>query len=455
MFIRKILQFGAGMLLSGILLSSISGCSPTGSSAQAPSPERNSTMVASQQNETIGAPKVTRQVLLQIEKKAALHPEVIVQADDGGFIIAGGIDAIKQGWAAKTDAEGKVLWHYFRDLQEEDKEGLKSQLVARPHFTGAVAMPDGSIFLCGNMPHNFRSDAPTVFLTHLDANGQLLSEKYFIPEKGINKGVKPRFSGCVRWGDGFAVVGETTGPYIQTTKPVASHIGERWYWVLMFDGAGEKRWEKYIPVSLRHNINISQFPHVANSNLMFSAGGDSDTEIFSISETGEIVAKNIIKGGYQFVRPVVSDGILQLSGRRPGRKSTNWPETDSWVVVTLDEKLNEIHSTQEGLENFYGYEFRMPDQSIASIGEKKHKFGQRYTSRVVHVDQMLQNERYVELPHNRRPFGVAGDMAANSTKTPNEFVVVRQLMVVIDGKVPDDIPADFKVGAELDFIQIQ
>jgi hypothetical protein len=460
-FSRRILQFGAGVLISGILLGAISGCSPTGSSAQEPLSTRSETIVESTNKQKIGEPRVTRQVLLQIESGAMIEPQVIVQAEDGGFIIAGSITAKRQGWAAKTDAEGKVLWHYFRDLQEEDKEAFKKpQIPGRPIFTGAVAMPDGSICLCGNMPAGSPPGTPSAFITHLDTNGHLISEEFFIPEKGNNRGVKPRFTGCVRWGDGFAIVGQTIGPYVQTsTKQVAPSIAERWFWVLMFDSIGEKKWEECIPISLRVRIgllvNISQFPHIANSNLMISANDFDDTEIFSVNMKGEIVAKNMIKGAYQFVRPVVPDGILQISGRRPRAASRNNSETDKNVVITLDEQLNEIHSTPEGLEDFSGYEFRMPDQSIVSIGTQKHTFGQRYTPRAVHVDQRLQNERYVELPHARRPFGYAGSRAANSTRNVNEFVVIKELRVVTEGKVPDDIPPDFKQGAELDFIQIQ
>lgn len=466
-FTRRMVQLGAGVLISGILLGGITGCSPTGSNAQEPSTKRSNMMVESTDNKTIGEPRVTRQVIIQIEKRMLIEPQVIVQAEDGGFIIAGSITATRQGWAAKTDAEGKVLWHYFRDLQEEDKEAFKKpQIPGKPTFTGAIAMPDGSIFLCGSMPRRSRSDAPTAFITHLDANGHLLREKFIVPEKEDTKGVRGGFVGCVRWGEGFAIIGRAGLPRPWPTPPPSTkgnvkesppHTSDYWYWVLLFDRTGEIKWQRYIPVPLEfdHQINISQFPHIANSNLMISVNDLGETELFSMSATGEVVARNMIKGDYQFVRPVAPDGILQISGRRPGSVSRNSPETKKYVILTLDEQLNEIHSTPEGLEDFSGYEFRMPDQSFVSIGRQKHTFGQRYTSRVVHVDQRLQNQRYVELPHTRRPFGYAGSSAANSTRNANEFVVIKELRVVTEGKIPDDISQDFDQGAELDFIQIQ
>ena len=434
MLFKQMMRFGAGILISGIVLANTCGCS-----------------------KEIEKPKISRQVLLQI----AIEPQVIVQSDDGGFLIVGSAPSTKQGWAAKTDAEGKVLWQYFRGLQEEDKEAFKQQLFMRPQFNGAAAMPDGSFFISGGMPHPPRSDAPTAFLTHLDANGHLLSEKFIIPEKEDSKGIKGGFVSCVRWGDGFATIGGAAvprpwSPPTELKGKVPPQATEGWYWVVMFDGTGKKKWEKFITRSLWDpaHTHIAQFPYVANTNLMLSAANYEETEIVSISQTGEVMARNKLFGDYQFVHPVVPDDIIQIYGRHPNGRASNWYEVDRLVVITLDAQLNEVQSTKEGMKDFHGLCFRMPDQSLASFGAQKHKFGQLYTSRAIHVDRSLQNEEYVSLPHNHAPFVDYGGLAATFIYNSNQFVMTRRLMVVTNGKGPDDVPNDFK-GVELDFIDIK
>ena len=168
--------------------------------------------------DALGKPTVSRQVLIKTEREAAMEPADIVRANDGGFFIAGSISGTRQGWAAKTDAEGKVLWNYYRELQEEDKSAFTHQLVIDPEFRAAVPMADGSVYLCGNMPHPPRSSAPGAFLTHLDAQGHLLSEKFFVPDKKTKQGITGGFTGCIRWGNDIAIVGNTSGPISPPTK---------------------------------------------------------------------------------------------------------------------------------------------------------------------------------------------------------------------------------------------
>jgi len=351
----------------------------------------------------------------------------MVRANDGGYIMAGRINATQQAWAAKVGADGNLIWRHQFGVKDKLPIGQGAD------FNGVAAMPDGSSYLCGHMPR-----APGMFmpalLTHLDAAGQVLSERLVIPQEKAGHGVA-YFSDCVRWGNGVAIVGRLSH---------FSEKGEResFYWVIALDRSGNARWEKLIPTTFDAIGDVGPLLVTKASRLVFSGSrANQGTELFLISRTGDLEAQKRLVGQFSLLRPVVSDGAFRLYG---------YPsENEPFRVITLDERLNEIRAIDaRGRLNFSAYlAYQMPDQSLVLFGSGIHSSGERYTSRILHLDAALRSEQFLDL--SRPPFRDTGFVkAAVPTGNAGEFVVARNLVKL----APND---NHPVGAALDFIQIR
>jgi hypothetical protein len=184
----------------------------------------------------IAKPKVVHEVLLT-HQDDVINPWAVTKSNDGGFVIAG--SAGLSAWATKIDGAGNVAWNYVRGLQDNFR-GLAE-------FRGAVAMLDGTTYLCGWMPRPPGSQAPAAMLTQLDAAGRLISEK-FMAAQGISDGGV--FADCVRWGDGIAVVGQI-GRLVRPAAQGVYPVSERAYRLLTLDAAGNVRWDVQISTGVR------------------------------------------------------------------------------------------------------------------------------------------------------------------------------------------------------------
>lgn len=371
---------------------------------------------------------LTREVIIKDESGFVPEPHTISRADDGGFIIAG---KLGRAWAIKTDAAGKVLW---RNLQAPPRAdgGYASA------FTGAAAMPDGSTYLCGNMTLPPGGYTPSL-LTHLDANGQLLDEQFFLPQKRTEHG-HGYFDGCLRWGDGILIVGHII--QFNNSKEILKN-DEHYYWLLMLNAAGKIKWEKQIPTTF-NNIDGTESILVSGSSLALAGYRMGNTELFWISATGELSAKkNPLDGVFAFVRHIVPDGVLQLYGLNQTKKV--------FESITFDDRLEEINRVQGGNGfNFGGrFVYRMPDQSLVLFGAEHHE---RYKSAVAYVDSKLQSVQKIELIHGAQFYDGKYIGAAAPTGNDGEFVAVKPLLK----HQPDEGHIGLApVGLSLYFIQVK
>lgn len=351
---------------------------------------------------------LTREVIIKDESGFVPEPHVMSRTDDGGFIIAG---SLGRAWAIKINTAGKVLW---RNLQPPPRADGGYAAV----FTGIVAMPDGSTYLCGNMslPEGY---TPSL-LIHLDAAGHLIDEQIFAPQKRSEHGIS-YFDDCVRWGDGVALIG-----HVHDTKRQASGYGagflppitEQYYWLVMLDAAGKIKWEKQIPTAF-DTIDEAQSILVSDSSLVLAGYRMGNTELFRISATGELSAKkNPVDGFFAFVRPIVPDGVLQLYGLNQTNKS--------FESITLDDRFEEIKRVQgdHGLDFGGRFVYRMPDQSLVLFGGELHE---RYKSAVAHLDSKLQSVQKIELVHGAQFYDGSYIGAAAPTGNDGEFVTVKPL----------------------------
>lgn len=353
---------------------------------------------------------LTREVIIKDESGYVPEPQVISRTDDGGFIIAG---KLGRAWAIKTDAAGKVIW---RNLQAPPRADGGYAAA----YTGAVAMPDGSTFLCGNMsqPDGY---TPSL-LTHIDAAGKVLNEQLFVPQKRSEHGIS-YFHSCVRWGGGVAVIG-----HVHDTQRQASGYGadflppitSNYYWILMLDSAGKIKWEKQIPTKFAGITSVRSVLNMDDGSLAFAGdGSEFKTELFRINVNGELLASKLLDGFFEFVRPVVPDSVLQLHGLN---------QTDQvFESITLDDRLDEIQRVREGRGvNFGGrFVYRLPDQSLVLFGAAHQE---RYKSAVAHVDSKLQSMQKIELIHGEQFYDGKYISGAAPTGNDGEFVAVKPLL---------------------------
>jgi hypothetical protein len=270
---------------------------------------------------------ITREVIIPREGAWPNEPNIIVRADDGGFILAGG------PWVIKIDADGKVLWRYVRD-----------KLIA--DYTGAVAMPDGTTFLCGSMQLlGGREFSPSIF-THLDASGNLLNEQLIFPQNKAEHGGS-HFDGCVRWGSGIAVVGRIHNVLRQASgsgSAFTAPLVEKYYWLMMLDSDGKVQWEKQIPTTLitlmesgRYWLRLTQVWYLLAIVLI-------RRNCFGSIKRGEVVAKKLLPGYFQFLRAIVPDGKLKVLGV-PIRYLSLAHSMTNLMKLTVYREISHRHST--------------------------------------------------------------------------------------------------------------
>lgn len=367
-----------------------------------------------------------REVIIKDELTGAvLNPNAITHADDGGYIIAGRINPTQQAWATKTDAEGKVLWRYQIAVQDKLPIGQGAE------FNGVAAMADGSAYLCGRMPH-----APGVYgpglLVHLNATGQVISERLLVPQKRAAAG-SAYFYDCVRWHDGIAIVGS-----IRQFPGLGQD--ESFYWLLALDAAGNMKWESLVRTTFDAIDEVGQLCVVADDSLVFSGRRLGDkTELIRVNPSGGLEVHKKLAGQFRLIHPVSNDGLLQAFGYAASGKST---------TITLDDRLEELGRTEGSYpDNFHPrLIYRLPNQSFALFGSAIRAGGAQFTSRIIHVDPALQSGQVLELAHE--PFHDSGYVkVAVPTGKEGEFVTVRNLYTLI--------PSDETRGAVLDFIQIK
>ena len=391
-----------------------------------------------------------REVFLKNDRGAAMQPNVLVRSDDGGFVVAGSITATKQGWATKVAANGKVLWNYYRDLQQEDQAAFAGHFV-RPEYHGAVPMPDGSVYLCGDLPHPIGTSP---LLTHLDAQGKLIAEQLVNPK---NLTTQSRvhihhFDSCLRWGNDFVIVGNELYIDGAEEKSTFYHL-DLSYWILLLDASGNVKWEQKIPSKIKHYSFISEGVNVVQTgaNLIISATDNTVTELISINSQGELQAQKKLDGYFQLVRPTSPDGLLQVYGSFVS--NTKAPR----VKLSLTEKLDEIERVQGDRPTDFATRraYRMPDQSLVFFGSSIHSFGAQLRSGMVYADRLLQEDRLMAFDKAGFQDGGTIDAAAPGNQ-PGEFVTARWVFTLDPGSNnPEDGASRFRRGAVLNFVQLK
>lgn len=358
-----------------------------------------------------------------------------------GMIVAG--NSGHRGWGAKFDSRGQIVWDYTIGLQDPFKYPIPYA-----QFRGAASMPDGSVFLCGNMPRPLGSSASSLVLAHLDVDGHPLSETFPKPDDRTNPGVHTTgATGCVYSNNGVVVLA-TTSRAVPPAERNALPKVERFYWVFAIDPAGQIKWETQIPMMLFNGFDQTGITMAASgAQVIFSATNNLSTELLTIGGGGVVQFHREIRGRFILVRPVSADGTIQLFGIVDDQPRS--------VIVTLDDHLVEVNRTLGNYPSSFlaNFAYSAPDESIVLFGSAVHGGGANYTSRVVAVDRALRAERNVELPNTRAPLKDIGFIrAAAPSGGVGEFVVARSVLASGFHNLPEAARPKMKRGLKLDYL---
>jgi hypothetical protein len=379
----------------------------------------------------------TREVLLKAGNEASIGVSSIKMTRDGNFIIVGrsGFDA----WARKVDIEGKTIWEYTSDLRNQSTSRHEAI------FHGIAEMPDGSVYLCGNVPVS-SGGVISGLLSHLDEGGRLLNESLVLPKNPASRS-GAYFSDCTQFGNKLVIVG-------QTSRWSEDKTGlSTWYWLQMLDASGKIVWEKEIPTLLKNFTPDIRGTTIASAdnNLIFSVTDNVNSELININLMGDVQAHKEFPGRFQFVRPITPDGSLQIYG------SSGSNIKPPRMVIALNNKFEEIQRVQGDQPANFGANlvYRMPDKSYVFFGTSIHSLGERLRSGIVHVDGALQSEQY-STSFDKDHFSDMGSIgAAIPIKNSDEFLIGRSLVRLGDGeKNPNDIYPGFVRGAVLNLMQL-
>ena len=387
------------------------------------------------------------------ENRYPIDPRVVSRADGGNFIVAG---SSAGGWAAKFDAQGKMLWKYERKFPYLDPKPYPD-----PDFLGVAAMADGTTYLCSNVPHPIKDHPPTALLTHLDANGQLMAERIFWPSNNNeikNPIVQATFEGCTAWEDGFVVFGQILEKNGTVDNILGTPVSKIYYGVIKFDSTGKIQWERYIP-----RLGDASSPFTPQSLTLMAIGDklffsvvhnavvkNTDpitTDVAVLTDTGEVSAKINMLGWLRLVHPNANSKQIQLLGSK-----------NNLVLIALDQDLQEQHRVETNSSLRPNIIFENLDGNLVAFGTNFHSFGRRYNLAMLHTDQNLNDKQIIEFydPGIDDP-GVMG--AAVPTGAGDGFIVAKYAWKAKPGVLgflqKDSVPDDFVRGMVIEIIKFK
>jgi hypothetical protein len=199
---------------------------------------------------------------------------------------------------------------------------------------------------------------------------------------------------CVRWGNGVAVVGSTLVRKATSSNGGSGSIASPWspaFWVLTLDGAGSKVSDEAITTGFERAIGVSRKSVTLlgiGSDLFVSAQTGLDTELLRLDlKQGTKTQKHYANAFLNLIRPVVPDDKIQLVGSLLSVKQ-GAPSGGAYsvVLITVDDRLEEISRKVLPTDMVTNVVYRMADQSLVMFGAQVHHVGEEYSSQVGRLD---------------------------------------------------------------------
>lgn len=247
------------------------------------------------------------------EKSRRGTPSAIIATADGGYVVAGRVQSKNpdyfDGWVAKLDGEGKVVWERFYGGQDDENIAAISET------------PDGGYIFAGATQSKGagKSDA---WVVKINSSGEVRWEHtYGSPNDDAA-------TDLIALGDqGYAIAGWTDGD-------LERH--KRDGWIIRLDAKGNKLWEH--AYGGRQN-DVTRAIRPANSGGFIVVGttvaqeeGSTDAWVFRVDKDGHELWHRSIGGnendGASAVVPQL-DGAFIVVGET---RSKGAGESDAWVL---------------------------------------------------------------------------------------------------------------------------
>jgi len=372
---------------------------------------------------------ITRSVVL--EPGFVPHANVMLRMSDNGFLIAGSIPGIGQAWATRTDASGKAKWRYV--LAAHDGHPYQAFY---PEYWGAVAMPNGDSFLCGQMP--VLPHGHSTLLTHLDPDGNLIEERLYLSKNNAFFGDNVRH--CVPSENGFLAIGSAFNGTPSNVSGSTIRTANVNYWIVKFDFEGNTIFEKFIISTLDKIDDVDVLETAADGSLLLVGQRLDRTELVQLSSAGEVVLSRTMPGLFRAVQPVGARKNVQLIS------ATTTPVT----MITLNGKLQETGRLVKDQEAGNVREaYRLPDGSLVLFGDKSSPQRSDYRARVMTLDASFERGETILLEPDDE--NSCCDGYAVPTGNPGEFASVRSAIKRLKPHPSND---NFqRIGAVIDFIE--
>lgn len=242
-----------------------------------------------------------------------IEPRSITALDDGGAIITGQVVPSKNGWAARIDASGAVLWRFTKSMPAEDV-GIADLSGFSPEIYSAAVNSAGDTFLCGDVPRDFRSDRQTAYVAQLGPRGELKREMSPEPSQRprypvTGQPLRYHFTKCFARGDSVIGIAQA-GFNLTATPPFTSELSQ---WVVSFDARGNIEWESLLPTKGTIQFSHPDLSTVAPTDRgwIISTTDGQNTDFTSVGSRGQFIARKRVPARYLLVQPSGQQGAVE------------------------------------------------------------------------------------------------------------------------------------------------
>jgi hypothetical protein len=371
---------------------------------------------------------VVREVLLE-----AAHPNTIVGAPGGGYVIAGYSDY--SAWAAKVDESGKVVWRH------EFAGSTASPAAGGTEYRGITFLRDGTVLLCGSVDVSTPTPESRMLkfsaeylglLIRLNARGEMIGKDALqapqliknADHRGLNY-----FDQCAATETGVIAVGRGVRRGGASTAPMASHFS----WLVWLDRSGDvvsnKVFSPFPPEQTRVPIRTLVALHqrdflmidVEHSAVRFTKDGE-------IEQIEEVDLPIVPRSGLE--EPIHT--IPEVDTSDPGMTYRNLDKTPAAKGASAEFQRSAAYA--------------LPDGSLALFGSTLD-YGGTAAVEWLNVDG-TRHDTYVFFPTH----GAAQIDAVAPTPRADEFATVRLIIPGLRHKVGPD---ETRSGVLLTFLRFQ
>jgi hypothetical protein len=300
-------------------------------------------------------------------------------------------------------------------------------------------MPDGSTFLCGDMPHQPGETASTALITHLGKAGTVISEQLVEINGSDAKKTSYSFVSCTRLQEGFVALAYEH----HIPGPGEAGISGSSFVLVQFGKNGRATWTRHFePIEPGFNPATTTVQRLGQSLAVTSTDNNS-TEIATFTLEGDVISRKSLALPYIAIRGDEAADQLEIFG-----PSTIGGADDTLKhVFTFDSHLRETSRQSGSAPTRFAPNviYRMPDQSLIFFGSQVKLIEGSVTSGIRHVNKDLTKEETIRV--DQEGFSDSGSIwAAAPTSNPKQFAVARTFAPSL---------AVRERGAVIDFINLE